>query len=325
MLDCAVCGRLFPEVRGAPTQVCPHCGHEAEGAAGVAVVRADPSADDASMPADPVGAIQMAWRFARADYAFLLLLWLPALALELAIAYGTLAYETARGFAGEPASMTTGEQMEWLGVAVPLSLLLLTVRVGLWTFIAARVLDRALGGDRLARWRSLVGPAFAAGFVLVLTWLAGTLLLLVGLFVFVHWFVYVPAMVANGKHGLGAAFEASRRFSRERRTQGFTALLLLLGGSVYAAWFALGALPGWLGIVIPALVSWALGPIVPLLASAYLALALRAPERTAAEESVAETRSTTRCPRCATLIPYAPDPDGSAIVCPSCGHAGRVL
>lgn len=277
-------------------------------------------------PADPVGAIQLAWRIARSDYGLLLLLWLPALALQLAVGFAIVGYERAQGFAADPALMTTGEQMEWLGVVLPLSLLLLTTRVALWTFVGARVLDRVLGGKRLAGWQKLVGPAFAVGFVLVLTYLAGALLLLVGLFVFVHWFLYAPAFVAQGARGVGAALEASRRFARERRTQGFTALALLLGALVYGAWSLLGLLPGALGIVAPAIVAWLFGPVVPLLAASYVALALRSPKKPAQPDAVAAVeRATTTCPKCARLIPYTPSAEGARIVCPNCGHEGRVF
>lgn len=320
MMTCEACARAFPEVVGAPTQVCPHCNHEMASAA---------AHKDAARgtPVDPVGALQLAWRIARAEHVSLLLLWLPAFALELAAAFAVARYSEATAIP-EPAAMTTGEQMAFLGVALPLLIAFFTVRIATWTFASARVLDVALGGHRFAQWRALVVPALLAGFVLTLAYTTGIILAFVGFFVLLHWFLYVPVYVAQGVR-LGAAFDRSRRFARDRRTHGFTALVSLVLAVVYGTYSALSStLSGWQADVLPAALLLLAGPVVPLLAASYVALAIReAAPGTRATASEPAKRATTKCPQCGTLIPYAPSASGAAvaIVCPSCGRAGKVL
>lgn len=324
MMECLHCGRLFPEVVGAPTQVCPHCGHEMES-------DAPARAKVAAPPVDPVGALGLAGQVARREYPFLLLLFAPAFALEVATGFLIERYVASIGLPDDPSLLTTGEQMQLLGVALPLLIALYTVRFATWTFVAARVLDHAVGGARLSRWRTLVGPSLLAGLVLTLTFAAGALLLVVGFLVFLHWFVYAPAQLAAGADGVGSAFDRSRRFARDHRTFGFTALLVLVGLAVLVPYFLADALGGSLAIVVPALINWAGGPLVPLLAASYVALAMRGAPRGAGQghaRSQAQeqgARATTTCPQCGRLIPYTPTGSPVDVVCPGCGRSGRVL
>lgn len=322
MIECEGCGRLFPEVVGAPTQVCPHCEREMQ------TTLQSRAASRGPIPVDPVGAITLAARVARTEYLRFLLLFLPALALEIGIGFVLEAYASAEGLPTEVDAMSDGQRMQFLGVGVPLILLLYSVRMGLWTLVAARVLDVAVGGKRLSRWRELVAPALLMGFVLTLTFAAGVLLLVVGFLVFLHWFMYAPAQLAAGASGVGVAFDRSRRFARDQRTAGFTALVALVGLAVLVPYFMADTLGGTLAIVVPALINWVGGPLVPLLAASYVALALKAPSRELAPASPPVVgRSTTRCPQCATPIAYTPSVSGGAtdVVCPSCGRAGKVL
>lgn len=320
MMECLHCGRLFPEVVGAPTQVCPHCSHEMD-------TLAPARAPARAIPVDPVGAITLAARVARSQYHVFLLLFVPALLLEIGTGFAIERYVAATGIPDDTASLTTGDQMRLLGVALPLLILLYTVRLATWTFVAARVLDVAAGGARLARWRTLLAPALLAGFVLTLTFAAGAILLLVGFLVFLHWFVYAPAQLAAGANGVGLAFDRSRRFARDHRTAGFTALLVLVGLAVLVPYFMADALGGTLAIVVPALINWIGGPLVPLLAASYVALTLRGsrmPDE-APNAAAAPARATTKCPQCSALIPYTPTGSPVDVVCPSCGRAGKVL
>lgn len=327
MITCPGCARVFPEVVGAPTQQCPHCAHEFTPATTPPVIAMERAG---SVPADPVGAITTAWRVAKKDHMKLLLLWLPVPLVDLAVDALVEVYGRSQGFPSNTALLTTGEQMELLGVALPLSILAYTLRLALWTFIALRTFDIILGGQRLMSWRRFVLPALLAGFVLTLTYIAGFLLVIVGFFVFLHWFIYVPAQLANGAPGVGAAFETSRRFSRERRTFGFTALIVLLAVASLTLDFGLARQPGWIGIIAPAFAGWLFGPIVPLLVASFVAISVAQPAPAPAPAGVGvvgtgQTRSTTACPRCRTLIAY--DPTGSAVdvTCSNCGYAGRVL
>lgn len=315
MIECPACGRLYPDVVGAPSQVCPHCGHEVES---TAPARAAPP-----LPrADPVGAVALAWRVARKSYLGLVLLWAPAFLVELAVAFGVEAYARSVGLLVD-GTMTTGQQMQYLGVALPLYVLVFTVRLAAWTLVGARALDVALGGARLARWRALVAPSLAMGFVLTLAYAAGWLMLVVGFLVFFHWFLYAPAMLADGASGLGAAFDRSRRFARERRTMGFTALALVVGLALAVPYFLVGDLAEPWGLVAQPAWAWLVGPILPLLAASFVAVARDAPAPGA--RAGLAPRATTTCPQCRTLIPYTPSTGPVDVTCPSCGRAGRVL
>ena len=316
MMECPRCGRAYPEVAGADSQVCPHCGHEVDAPPAQAPLA------KRNARADPVGALEMAWRVGRREYPRLLLLWIPALAVELAAAFLVDAYGRGVGIPADAAEMRTGQMMQWLGVAAPLYLLVFTTRLALWTFVAARTLDVALGGSRLSRWRALLGPALAMGFVLTLAYAAGWMMLVVGFLVFYHWFLYAPAELADGAGGVAVACDRSRRFARERSTAGFTALALLVGALLLVPYFVLGALPGALGLALAPLWGWLAGPIVPLLAASFVAVARERPPP-GATRIVA--RSSTRCPRCGTLIPYTPSGSAVDVVCPSCGRSGKVL
>jgi len=320
MIECERCGRLYPEVVGAPSQVCPHCEHET----GAAAPRRE--AEPRAIPADPVGAITLAARVGAREYPRLLLLWLPALLVELAAGAIILAYSDALGIPDDGTS-TTGQDMQLLGVAMPLLLLFFSARLATWSFVAARVFAFAAPDAPRVAWRRLLPQALLGGFVLTLAYMAGALLLLIGWFVVLHWFAYVPAFVARGGR-VTSAFDESRRFAREHATFGFTALLALVLIGVYGGWYALSlALDGWLAELAPALVLWLTGPLVPLLAASYVALASTEEKEAPAPRSGAAevVRASTKCPQCATLIPYTPTGAPVDVVCPSCGRAGRVL
>lgn len=312
MIACAACRRLFPEVAGAPSQQCPHCGHDQASTA-------EPVAAPAAPAADPVAAVAAAWAHARRRYHVLLALWLPALVLEVAAAYLLAAYEQSAGL-GASGRYTTGEAMQYLGLALPLYLGVYTVKLASWSVVAAEA-----GGTlraTIGRWPLLL----VAGFVLVLTYLAGFALLLVGFLVFFHWFLFVPAALADGERSLAGAFERSRAFSREHRTAGFTALVLLLGVALVAVagvlTFAMGAV-GLEALAGP-LASWLASPFLALLPAAYWRIGKTA--RAAAPAATAPSRAgRTRCPRCATLVPYEPREGPVDVACPTCGYAGRVL
>jgi hypothetical protein len=300
-------------VAGAPTQVCPHCAHETDAA---------PTGDASGLaPADPVGALALAWRLARSEYGRFLLLWVPALVVEAAAAFSVEAYVRAADI--PLVGMTSGEQMQYLGVALPLYLLVFTARLASWTFVAARALDVASGGARLARWRDLLAPSLALGFVLTLVYAAGWLMLVVGFLVFFHWFLYAPAMLAEGARGIGEAFDRSRRFARERNAMGFTAVALLAGGALLVPYFLLASAPDVWGLLLPPAWGWLIGPVLPLIAASFVAVARSAPRPSG--HVGAQARATTTCPQCGTLVPFASSGAGADVVCPACGRSGRVL
>lgn len=318
MMECPSCLRLFPEVAGAPTQVCPHCGHEASSRGRGA----------ASVASDPAGAARAAVQALRERYHVLLAMALPLLAYDLAAAFLDARLQAA--FLPDGAG-TTGQRMQYLGVALPLTFLGSTLQLAFWSVAGALVIDRLAGGARvratLRRWPTLLG----LGFVLTLVYVTGLLLLLVPFFVVAHWFLYAPAAVADGERTITGAFESSRRFARARRTHGFTALVVMLWLAILlAALLADAMLAPRLGAIGPALgplLAWLTAPIVPAFPAAFWAVAARAPEVAppAPGAPAAERFRTTKCPRCGTLIPYTATGSAVEVTCPTCGRAGRVL
>lgn len=312
MIECAACRRLFPEVMGAPTQRCPHCQHEQ------ASVAAETSSATAPVArADPVAALSGAWAHARRRYHVLLALWLPALAVDLAAVYVLAFYERSAGLEG--ARLTTGQAMQYLGVALPLYLGVFTVKLASWSLVAAEPAG-ALRAT-LRRWPLLL----LMGFMLLLTYLAGFALVLVGFLVFFHWFLYVPAIVADGEASPARAFERSRAFAREHKTAGFTALVLLLGLLVLVLAGLLTLALGGVGIaeVAGPVASWLVSPFLALLPATYWRIAKDA--RPVAAPAPLERTGRTRCPKCATLIRHDARAGPIDVTCPSCGYSGRVL
>lgn len=330
MLRCPECGRELPEVIGASSQQCPHCGHEWS--------PQDSASRRAAAP-DPVGAAAAAFRFARRHYFAAMVLWIPAVVVDVAATVGVGSYEQAHGLT-DVARLTDAQRLDWLGVAAPLLLVTVVLKLGLFAAIGGLVLDRegplrassALAAVVRRPWRLV-----ALGLVLTLAYLVGVLLALVGFLVLFHWFQYAPVALADRGKGLGDAFDASRRFARERRAFGFTALVLFvvlaafvvdqlleLGVSGALHGFGLGNL--WTDALVGAVALWIVTPIVAILPASYWAVAAHAPPVEAPASAPAPSAfRTTKCPQCGTLIPYTATGEPVDVECPSCGRKGRVL
>lgn len=331
MRTCPRCHRSFPGVENAPTQWCPHCGHE-----GDAESSARPLVSASPMRADPAAAAGHAFRFFGKHWGRLLALWFPAVLVDIAVALILRGYANAAGIPLD-GGMSDGQRMGFLGVALPLYFASFTVKFALWSVIGAYVLDDAWGGARMRALRARVPAALGLGAVLTLAYLAGFLLLIVPfLFVF-HWFVFAPVAFGDGKR-VSEAFESSRAFARERRTFGFTALVLFLALGVLVIGFVLGAMAlrgldaaglrdGWWADAAGPVTGWFLAPLVALFPASYYALAQRepAPPVPSASAPAAERFRTTKCPQCATLIPYSATGEPVDVACPVCGRTGRVL
>lgn len=334
MRECPACGRAYPEVVGAEEQRCPFCGHETRDAPAPATatrVHREPLAD-------PVGALAHAARFASRHYPRLLLIWLPVLAVDVGLGLAITAYQEKLGLL-DTADLSTGDALALLGLAAPLYLLDFAVTFAAWGLVGAHLLDLSRGGGaRRAGYRRRLPGALAMGGLLTVALMAGFVLAFVPFLVFLHLFLFAPVAYADGAR-VGEAFDRSRRFARERETYGFTALVVLLLAGVVAVSFVVGGwLPGWLamaGITSPYAVaffeplpSWLLSPFVASLPASYWVLASQ--ERAAVAPGAARTQPeahtrSTKCPRCATLIPYEPTGAPVDVRCPKCGASGRVL
>ena len=319
MRTCLRCGRVFPEVAGADVQKCPFCGHETLDA---------PPTDEAPLsPADPVGALTHAARVARRHYPRLLLLWLPVVVLDAAVALSVVAYQAATPGTEDLGNLTTDQALALLGVLAPLYLVDFAVTFAAWSWVARVVLGPAAP-------RASLAAALGVGALLTLALVAGLVLLVVPALILFHMFLFAPAALAAGR-GVGGAFEESRRFSRERRTAGFTNLVVLLSVGILAAAYVLAGFladglsrAGISSPVVHALVEvvpgWLLWPLLPLLPASYWHLANQAPAP-AAGPAPRPVRRTTKCPTCGTLVPYQPTGAPVDVTCPQCGTAGRVL
>lgn len=322
MLECPACRRLYPEVGGAPTQVCPHCQHEADVEPDAAEAARAAAGARSSIPADPVGALQLAARVARRTYPRLLLLTLPAVVVYFAFTFGLGRYEASLGLSVDMATWTLSERMRYAGIALPGALLWSIAVFVSWAYVAARVLDVAQGVSRVRH--GFLGKALGGALVLTLTML-GVITL--------HWSMYTPAFLAQQPISAGTAFDRSRRFANARRAFGFTALVFFVGFVALLPFFFGGATLG--GLLAASLIGWSLAPAVPLLIASFVALSTGDVElgklqprdvRVEAKEEVTPQRvGRTSCPSCGTPISYTPTGFPVDVVCPSCGKAGRVL
>lgn len=328
---CVACARAFPEVDGAPEQVCPHCG------ATMPTGAARPSGVASSGAVDPAGAAAHAFRFTRAHYGPLLMLWVPALVVDLAGSLALVGYQASQGL-DDLTTLSLAEQLAYLGLAFPILLAVYGVRLAVWSLTAAYVADHEGASGRLAALRARLPAALGLGALLALTYLSGLVLLVVPFVVFYHWFLFAPAAFATDAAGPGAALDASRRFARERRTLGFTALSLFVLGGVVLAWLILSSLAlglfgavGWssaaLDAVVMSLLAWLVAPIAGVLPASYYVLAQRAPAPVAVDPKAppADRFRTTKCPGCGTLVPYTATGAPVEVACPVCGRTGKVL
>ena len=319
MRTCPRCGRAFAEVVGAPEQVCPHCGFVTTGHASAPVPGPGPT------PVDPVGAAKVALQVFVRSYPALSLAWLPAVVANFAAAFAVLAYARARGISFDTNAL--GDDLRILGVGIPAYAAAFVVELACWSLVARVVLGAP--ARRPLPWTAML----ATGALLTIAFAIGLALVVVPFLVFFHWFMYAPAAVAEGQP-TSKAFESSRAFARDRRTAGFTALVLLVAAGAFAIDTYLLA-PAFTSALHPlgdvgdalaeALAGWVLGPLVPVFPAAYWALARQAAPALASSPVSASARSTTACPQCGTLIPYVPTGAPVDVVCPECGHNGRVL
>lgn len=334
MRKCGRCGRDFPEVRGADEQTCPHCG-----AVTLTPQRAA-QAPRVGRVADPVSALSLAFRIWVKHPFALLLLWIPAVLVNVAASLTLAAYAQANGFPTDPFAMTDAQRLEYLGVALPGAVAVFVIELALWGVVSAFVASTEGDANALKKVGSRVLPLVIGGLLLTVALGAGLVLLVVPFFVFLHWFMFVPAALAEGK-SVPEAFAASRQFARERMTFGFTALVVLVWvgifviDSVISALFggvfgAFGAEGGYANAISGALGMWALAPFLPLLPAAYWALAKQAPVEGVAAPIAPDARPserfrTTKCPQCGTLVPYSATGQPVDVVCPVCGRAGKVV
>ncbi|HEX2022839.1 MAG TPA: zinc ribbon domain-containing protein, partial [Candidatus Thermoplasmatota archaeon] len=218
MRPCPQCGQPVPDVAGAPSWPCPHCGRE--------VV---PDAAPEGPALDPAGAAGRALAYAGRRYPALLLLALPALLADALAAVLLDAYRAGADLQGDELAMGTVDLLRLLGVAFPLFVASYAVKVVAMVAIARRMARDA--GDEVPPLR--LGASLALGAALVVVYVAGVLLI-VPFLVALHYFLFAPAALARRGRTAGDALGESRRFARDRGTQGYTALYALALAAVFA-------------------------------------------------------------------------------------------
>lgn len=325
----------MPEVLGADTQECPHCGAE--------VASSTSAVPEPRTMVDAAAGAAAALRVARTSYLAALLLWIPALVVDVAASLGISYYQSSHGIPPDVAAIDDAQRLELLGVGVPLLALTFLLKLALFAPTAGLVLDRmgvTREGSALASAARRVLAILALGAILLLLYVVGTLLALVGLIVLYHWFQFAPAAFADRRGGVTDALGASRRFAQERRAYGFTALsffalfaaivldlVLNAGGNMLMR----ALLPqDWSDAIVGSVALWLVTPFLAILPAAYWGLATRAPAPPAAPDAEApapapRALATTKCPQCATLIPYTPTGAPVDVTCPVCGRKGKVL
>lgn len=335
MRTCPQCRREFPAVEGAPTQQCPHCGHESGDA---------PRATAAPARTDPAGAASEGFRLFRKHYGAILLVWLPAAIAEIVGGLALLAYERQTNLPSTLEALSAlplGDQLRLLGVVLPVVLVTYGVQMAMWTRVAA-IVHRAIEPDAPALPKGRRSAAvFGLGMTLAFVHAAGLVFLIVPFLIFFHWFLFAPAALAGGASGIGAALEESRRMAKERKTYGFTALVLLtlvsatlLAGMLAASGIGmlrfLGVRSAEVDTLVAAGANWLLLPVVATLPAAFYFLARKAPAPGAPEKvdpgaPASQRFRTTKCPGCGTLVPYTATGQPVDVTCPVCGRSGKVL
>ncbi|MFA5862846.1 MAG: hypothetical protein WDA16_14230 [Candidatus Thermoplasmatota archaeon] len=337
MRTCEQCGRSFAEVLGAPEQTCPQCGHAHNEAHGSFA---------APEPVDPVSAARTALRLFGKHWGALMVLWLPVVLVTLCAQALVTAYDEAQGITPDLGAMSVAQSLQYLGVALPAALVATMVELGMWVVIAAFVLEREGVASPGSLRRVMRSPTkvLGLGMLLTLSFFVGLVLLVVPFFFFLHRFAYAPAAAADGNTVQGA-LAASSAFAKERRTLGFTALIVLvwivlviiglvLSAPEQALFKLVGVPEAYAEAFAPVIASWPLAPFLPLLPASYWAIARKQPAAAAAvpapagavvPTSAAERFRTTKCPQCETLVPYTATGGPVDITCPVCGRQGRVL
>ena len=328
---CPSCQRTFPEVEGVDVQQCPHCGHEARTRA--------PGAANTPAAVDPAGAAAHAFRFTGKRYVPLLLLWLPAGLVDLTGSLALVAYQVGASIPDDLTTLTLSQQMRFLGVALPIMVTVYAAKLAAWAGVAAYVGDSVdpRGGHAAAlRGRGL--QVMMLGFALALAYVAGLLLLVVPFLVFFHWFLFAPAALAEPGRSVGGALDASRRFAKERRTFGFTALVLFVLAGLFIAYLVLavaflsiadafGGASEYVAAALQALAAWLVSPLASVLPASFYWLAKQAPTERPVDPAapLADRFRTTKCPGCGTLVPYTATGQPVEVTCPVCGRTGKVL
>ena len=312
-------------------QQCPHCGHEARTRA----------AETAGAPAavDPAGAAAHAFRFTGKRYLPLLLLWLPAGLVDLTGSLALAAYQVAAAIPEDLTTLTLSQQMRFLGVALPIMVTIYAAKLAAWTGVAAYVGDLVdPKGGHVAALRGRGLQIMMLGFALSLAYVAGLFLLIVPFLVFFHWFLFAPAALAEPGRSVGGALDASRRFAKERRTFGFTALVLFVLAGLFIAYIvlasvflsvaeALGMTSDYAAAALQALAAWLVAPLSSVLPASFYWLAKQAPSERPVDPAapLADRFRTTKCPGCGTLVPYTATGQPVDVTCPVCGRTGKVL
>lgn len=330
MRTCPSCGKEFAEVQGASEQSCPHCGFIVPTPSAVA-----PSVEPPAGPVDAFGAAAHAVRLWLRHPLALLALWLPVVLANGAVSIMLVLYAESTGIPTDPFAMNDPQRLRYLGVALPLAGVAFAIELAAWGAVAAFVArkESTASGAPLSA-ATLLG----LGFLLTFAYVAGFALLVVPFFIFFHWFLHAPAAAGDGAT-LTRALERSRVFARERRTYGFTALVLLVWVAIwlielvlangFASFLGLFGVPaGYADALGPVLAAWPLAPLIPLFPAAYWSLAKRAApdaDPPAPNAPAAERFRTTKCPKCATLVPYTATGQPVDITCPVCGTKGKAV
>ncbi|MHB8604311.1 MAG: MJ0042-type zinc finger domain-containing protein [Thermoplasmatota archaeon] len=349
----------MPEAHGAPSQRCPHCQTVfVPGAAS-----APPTVASAALPEwpkgiralDATGALSLGLRLFWRDWPRSLVLWTPVLAVSLAANLGGVAWARANALPANISTADPGLLFRFLGFAIPVFLLSAIVNLAWWAPQASLVRARLAGAtptlagalQTLAARLSTVG-ALAA--VLTLLYVAGAIALVVPALVFLYWYLFAPAAALEADATLPKALAASRAFAREKKTLGFTLVVLVAVALAYLVTRLLtagaGALaeatrPGsydWGTAAGDSIGTWLFAPLAPTLAAAFYfgvklgvppVRAVPAPEATfpTAAAPGAGAIELTKCPHCATVFPYKPSAvagDAVRVECPTCGKAGLI-
>ncbi|HVL47357.1 MAG TPA: hypothetical protein VM889_02240 [Candidatus Thermoplasmatota archaeon] len=241
--------------------------------------------------------------------------------------FGASAVLTARALE-DGREVRTSEAFETLVKRLPRLLLLgllvvaFVIGAAIPSLLVAALVANALGGGpEIAFLVALLvlGPVYL--------WLASRLL-------------FAPAAAALSSRSAVASLRHGRDLAVAARTIGFALLVVLAWVALFFAAravsgfaletmrFATGFAPTPEAVDVAALpFQWLAAPFVPAMVTAYYVLLVRPPPAPAGAASPVPRAARfrmTRCPACATVIPYETTESDTRVVCPSCGKAGVV-
>ncbi len=176
------------------------------------------------------------------------------------------------------------------------------------------------------------GTVLVTAIIMSAILLGGLVLLVIPLFIFLHWFLFAPAIAAIEGTSVSDALGDSRAFAQGNRTVAYMFIVL---GFVLGLNLVAGAVTNVIsnvdvaiGLAVGSAIHDFLNPIVGAVAAGLYVLHKEQQAQAARPRSATIARpmgaQTTRCPACGTDVLFHYKGEPVAISCPTCGKSATV-